>query len=59
MLFLRFLGDPEVFSIKIFKILSARASGARECLLPFIDERCAQNQLIRESVRLAYLEKTW
>ena len=41
--------DPES------QIFSARAFDAREYLLPLIDGRCAQNQLIRESMRFAYL----
>ena len=39
-------------------IFSARAFGARECLPDFIDGRCAQNQCICESMRLALPKKT-
>ena len=45
------------FESRVFKIFSARAFGARECLIAFIDGRRAQNQQIRESMRLAYLGK--
>ena len=46
------------FESRVFKIFSARAFGARECLIAFIDGRRAQNQQIRESTRLAYLGET-
>ena len=39
------------------QIFSARAFGARECLLPLMNGRRTQNQRTRESMRLAYLEK--
>ena len=45
------------FPAKITQILSTRALGARGRLLPFIAGSCAQNHLVRESVRFANLEK--
>ena len=41
------------------QIFSARAFGARECLLPLMNERRTQNQRTREGMCLAYLDKKW
>ena len=40
------------------QIFSARAFGARGFMLPCIDRERSENQLVRESMRFAYLEKT-
>ena len=40
------------------QILSARAFGAREYLLHFIDRTRAENQLVRQSMRFTDLEKS-
>ena len=45
------------FSIRIAQIFFARAYGARECILSFKGEKCAQNKLVVESMRSGYLRE--